>query len=69
MAELSYAIYDSAAIGDLLLVTNWYLIQSDGTAAGTSAPASGGNVANLEVVGEALFFTDVPDGELYRYVP
>jgi ELWxxDGT repeat protein len=69
VADLANAVYDSAAIGDLVFMTNWDLIQSDGTAAGTRTLAGGNNVANLEVVGQALFFTDGPDGELYRYVP
>lgn len=69
VADLGNAVYDSAAIGSLVFLTNWTLIQSDGTAAGTLRLAGGDNVANLEVVEQALFFTDGPDGELYRYVP
>lgn len=69
VADLGNAVYDSAAIGNLVFLTNWTLIQSDGTAAGTIKLPGGDNVANLEVVGPSLFFTDGPDGELYRYVP
>ena len=69
VADVGNPVYDSATIGNLVFMTNWDLIQSDGTAAGTITLDGGNNVANLEAVGQALFFTDSPTGELYRYVP